>query len=749
MQKKAKNVVIVESPAKAKTIEKYLGADYTVVASKGHIRDLPQKKFGVDIEKGFNPDFELMPGKEKVVSELKKVTKGKKVYLAPDMDREGEAIAWHLSHLLNLDENEKNRIIFSEITKNTILEAINSPKKIDDNKVGAQLARRILDRIVGYKISPILWRILKNYNTSAGRVQSAALKILVDREREIFRFKPKEFYKIFLKYMEQEIPLVKINGKKFKKESITEKKKNEILKDLENTTYSIENVIEKETKKNPPQPFITSTLQQSAISKYGWSSKKTMQIAQKLYEGVETKDGPTAFITYMRTDSTRISEEAQKKATNYLNENFGKEYIGNFKIKKTKKKIQDAHEAIRPTDVYMDPQKAKSLISGDLLKLYTLIWNRFMASQSSPSKYLEKTYTITDNSKKYIFEATGKKRIFDGFEKFWSASFGEKKYELPEKGILKPITLNAEKDETKPPSRYTEASLVKEMESKGIGRPSTYATIITTLLNRKYVIKQKNNLLPTLVGFVVSDLLEKNFPEIVDISFTAKMEEELDKVESGEVFWKDVLKDFYSEFEKFLIETEKKMKEKALDFYYKSNIKCEKCKADMELQFGRYGLYLKCPKCDENKGLPKDVLGVTIDKMVYIPENTIIASIEKGKEEKTGEKCPKCGGDLIIKSGRFGKFIACSNYPECKYTAPLPARGKCPKCGNTVGKLKSKKGKIYYKCNDCGEMFWDEPSNYRCPSCNGPLFYKKKNKEEMLYCPEEKTFYKESELDEI
>ncbi|KAF2955766.1 type I DNA topoisomerase [Marinitoga sp. 38H-ov] len=747
MPKSPKNVVIVESPAKAKTIEKYLGSDYKVVASKGHIRDLPQKKFGVDIENGFEPEFELMPGKEKVVSELKKIAKGKKVFLAPDMDREGEAIAWHLNYLLGLDENDANRIIFSEITKNTIQEAIKNPKKIDNNKVGAQLARRILDRIVGYKISPILWRILKDYNTSAGRVQSAALKLLIDRERSIFQFKPKEFYKIYLKYLDQNIPLIKINNKKFKNESINEKKKNEIIKDLENTSFTVESVNEKKAKRNPPQPFITSTLQQSAISKFGWTSKKTMQIAQKLYEGVETSEGPIAFITYMRTDSTRVSEEAKNKAYEYLNNNFGKEYTGNFKTKKSSKKIQDAHEAIRPTDVFIDPQKAKKLLSGDNLKLYTLIWNRFIASQSSSSIYLEKTYSISDSSKKYTFEAVGRKRIFDGFEKFWQSSTTEKEYEIPESGILEPIKILSEKDKTKPPARYTEASLVKEMEAKGIGRPSTYSTIITTLLNRKYVIKEKNNLIPTLVGFIVSDLLEKNFPEIVDIQFTANMEEKLDKVESGEIEWKKVLNEFYNDFEKFLSNTEQKMKEKALDFYYKSNIKCSKCNAEMELQFGRFGLFLKCPNCDDNKSLPKDALGITLDNIVYIDKD-IISSSEKGNEEKTGEKCPNCGGDLIIKRGRFGKFIACSNYPECKYTAPLPARGKCPNCGGIVHKLKSKKGKIYYKCSECEEMFWDEPSNYRCPSCNGALYYKYKNKEEMLYCPEEKIYYKESELNE-
>nr|WP_240739356.1 DNA topoisomerase [Marinitoga lauensis] len=395
---------------------------------------------------------------------------------------------------------------------------------------------------------------------------------------------------------------------------------------------------------------------------------------------------------------------SSKKAHEYLNSNFGKDYTGTFKVKKSKKKIQDAHEAIRPTDVFIDPKNAKKLISGDLLKLYTLIWNRFVASQSSAAIYTEKTYSITDSSKKYTFEAVGRKRKFEGFEKFWSSSTSEKEYELPEKGELKDIELKTEKDETKPPARYTEASLVKEMEAKGIGRPSTYATIITTLLNRKYVIKEKSNLIPTLVGFIVSDLLEKNFPEIVDIKFTAKMEESLDKVESGEMNWKDLLNEFYNDFQKFLTNTEQKMKEKALDFYYKSNIKCKKCNVEMELQFGRYGLFLKCPECGDNKSIPKSALGVTIDNIVHLNEEDIV--VEKGKEEKTGEKCPKCGGDLIIKNGRFGKFIACSNYPECKYTAPLPARGKCPKCGSTVHKLKSKKGKIYFKCSECGEMFW-------------------------------------------
>lgn len=738
--KNSKYVVIVESPAKAKTIERYLGKDYEVIASKGHVRDLPPKKFGIDLKNNFEPEFEIMTGKDKVISSIKKTVKGKKVYLAADMDREGEAIAWHLSEILKLKKDEENRIIFTEITKNAINKAIKEPLKIDFKKVDAQLARRMLDRIVGYKISPLLWKVFKSGNTSAGRVQSATLKILIDKERKIFKFKPKTYFKLSIQHNELKIPLVKENGKKLNAEKIDLEKKNEILEYLKDKEYFVKSVKNREAKRNPPMPFITSTLQQSAINMLGWSSKKAMKVAQGLYEGIETKEGHVAFITYMRTDSTRISDVAMKAATEHITKNYGKEFAGIYKSKKTKSKVQDAHEAIRPTNIEMTPQAAKAYLSGDNLRLYTLIWNRFMASQSTTSKYDETTYNIFDSSERFEFQVSAKKRKFKGFEIFWKSSETEKKINLNKSGKVDPAKLNAEEAQTKPPARFSEASLVKELESNGIGRPSTYATIISTLITRNYIKRlEKNILIPTLTGFVVNDFLEKTFPNIIDSKFTASMESELDMVEHGEETSKQLLGEFYKDFEPTLKEINKKIKNAELNLNYKSDIKCEECNKEMNLMFGRYGMYLKCPKCEKSKKLPPYILGVTIKDKVYINEE--IPALASPEAQKTGEKCPKCGADLVLKTGRFGQFIACSNYPECKFTKSVPARGKCPECGGEVAKLKSKKGKLYYKCTECSSMFWNEPSNFKCKSCGKPLFYVYKNKKEMLFCPEEKQYF--------
>lgn len=742
-----KYVVIVESPSKAKTIEKYLGKEYKVIASKGHVRDLPEKEFGVDIENNFEPEFQIIPNKEKVIKDIQKETKDKKVLLASDMDREGEAIAWHIAQLLDLDPKEKNRIVFSEITKNAILNSVENPRSLDLNKVDAQIARRILDRIVGYKISPLVWEALKNYNTSAGRVQSAALKLIIDRERKIFTFKPKKYFKIFLDHKGLIIPLTKENGKTLKPESVNEKKKNEIFEYLKDKKLKVTAIEENETFKSPPYPFITSTMQQSAVSTFGWSSSKVMKIAQDLYEGIETPEGRTAFITYMRTDSTRISEVAKRSASEYLEKKFGKQYVGNYVNKGKKSNVQDAHEAIRPTDVAIDPEKAKKLISGDHLKLYTLIWNRFMASQSAPAKYQEKKYIIEDETLKYSFEITSKKCLFDGFEKFWKSSNGENYFELDTNEEITFEELKCEEKETNPPNRYTEATLIKELEAKKIGRPSTYATIILTLLDRKYVVKiDKNSLRPTTTGFVVTDFLEKFFPDIVDVKFTARMEKDLDQIEEGKNNSKKVLEDFYIEFEKFLERATKEIKNGELELNYESDVPCKKCEKMMKLNFGRFGLYLSCEECKETLKIPLESFGVTINNKLYIKEFLETSLKVNGENNKIGEKCPMCDGDLILKNGRYGEFIACSNYPKCTFTKNVTARGNCPNCGGVIEKLRSKKGRIYYKCTSCGEMYWDEPSEYKCPQCESTLFYKVNKGKEKLYCEKDKKYFELEKL---
>lgn len=746
-KKEQKYLVIVESPAKAKTIERYLGKNYEVVASKGHVRDLPKKKFGVSIEKGFSPEFEIMEGKQNVIDEIKKLSKGKNIFLASDMDREGEAIAWHLSQILDLPKDEPNRIIFSEITETAIKNAINTPQKIDTVKVDAQLARRVLDRVVGYKLSPLIWKIIRSNNSSAGRVQSAALKIISEKEREIFQFIPKDFFKILLLYNDYKIIITKENNKKLKMESINEAKRDEIFVYLKNKQFFVKEVKNKQLKRNPPEPFITSTLQQTAISMLGWTSKRTMQVAQQLYEGVDTENGHIAFITYMRTDSTRISDIAAKAAKDYILSNYGQEYCGNYKMKNPKNKTQDAHEAIRPTDIQMNLSQAKTLIKGDLLKLYNLVWSRFMASQSTSSSYTEKVYCITDETEKYTFEISSKKLNFDGYEIFYKSGETEKEVIIPQSGNISPVSLKSEAEQTKPPSRYTEASMVKEMETLGIGRPSTYATVLSTLYERKYVVKgEKSVLIPTISGFLVNDFLNKNFPNIVDASFTANMENELDRIETGELGYCDLMENFYSSFKINLSETEHNIVKEQSELSYQSNVKCKNCEENMVLAFGRYGIYLKCLKCKETKKVSFDCLAVTMGNKVFF--NSDFSDASAVQEEKNFGKCPKCGSDLVLKKGRYGDFIACSNYPTCKFTKNIPVRGHCPKCGSEVIKLRSKKGKIFYACTNeqCKELFWYEPSDYICPECGSKLFYSYKNKSEKLFCLKDKTYYDEKEM---
>ncbi|AGB19069.1 type I DNA topoisomerase [Thermoanaerobacterium thermosaccharolyticum] len=667
-----KSLVIVESPSKAKTIHKYLGKNYKVEASMGHIRDLPKSQLGIDIEKNFEPKYITIRGKGPIIEKLKKEAKNaSKIYLATDPDREGEAISWHLANLLNIDVNDKCRIEFHEITKNAIQNAIKNPRKINMNLVDAQQARRILDRLVGYNISPLLWKKIKR-GLSAGRVQSVATRLICDREKEIEEFKPEEYWSLsaFL-YKEKKTQYfeAKFYGTKDGKIDLkNENDVNNIIKDLADD-YIVDNVKTGTKKRNPSPPFITSTMQQEASKKLGFTAKKTMMIAQQLYEGVEIKgEGSLGLITYMRTDSTRVSEEAKKAAYEYILQKYGKEYANpNATYTKKGGNIQDAHEAIRPTYINLDPDQIKDSLKPDQYKLYKLIWSRFLASQMSQALY--DTITMDIINKNYIFKASGSKLKFAGFmtvytEEADTENIEEKTLPLLENGDhLKLKELKPEQHFTQPPARYTEATLIKELEEKGIGRPSTYAPIISTLLERGYVIKEKKNLKPTELGFIVTDVMKEFFPDIVDVKFTAEMEEQLDKIEEGIEKWCDVIDGFYNNFNDSLKVAEEQMK-------------------DIEI-----------------------------------------------KDEVTDIKCEFCGRNMVIKYGRYGKFLACPGFPECKNTKPLYEETGiiCPKCGGKIIVKRSKRGKTYYACENssqCGTMFWDKPINETCPKCGNLLMEK-------------------------
>jgi len=602
LQGKKKKLVIVESPAKASTIKRILGDSYEVVASMGHIVDLPKSRFGVKMD-DFSPEFVIIPKKEKIVEKLRNLSKGKEVLLASDMDREGEAIAWHIARLLGILGNEK-RIVFSEITPRAIREAVKKPRRIDMNKVKAQFARRILDRIVGYSISPILWRSMRSI-LSAGRVQSATLKLVCDREKERFLFKPEKYLKAFVYVDDIKFEFFELDGKKMKK--VPE----EVVEDLRGLKkLYVKSIKKKIVRKKPPEPFKTSTLQQEAYSKLGFSVGKTMMIAQQLYEGIETNEGHIAFITYMRTDSTRISDIAKEEALRFIEERFGEDFKGDYKAVK-KGKIQDAHEAIRPTNVYMTPEKAKNLMNNDQYKLYKLIWERFIASQMKGSTYEETEIVLKDESGRFGFLGVLRKRIFDGFElvlemvKESSTNFHRGEGELIE---IEEVEIK--EMETKPKPRFSEATLVKEMEKRGIGRPSTYATTIRTLFRRKYVKKERRKIVPTLLGSIVNDFMEKYFGEIVDLDFTARMEERLDEIEKGEQEYQDLLKKFYVGF-KNLLEGVNGIK---IDM--QSDRKCE-CGSPMTMKYGKYGFYLKCEACGRTKGVKSDTPAIVLDNKIF------------------------------------------------------------------------------------------------------------------------------------
>lgn len=665
-------LVILESPGKAKTVKKYLGPDYEVVACMGHIRDLPKSKMGVDIENNFEPKYIEMRDKKDIIKQLRsKASDADYIYLAGDPDREGEAISWHLCYILGLDVNENNRVTFNEITKKGVKEGIANPRKIDMDLVDAQQARRVLDRIVGYKLSPFLWRKVKR-GLSAGRCQSAALKIVVDREKEIRAFVPEEFWAIDAVFTKgrSNIEAHLANGKDDKKIKISnEKEASDILNDLNNAEYVVTNVKKGTRKKQPAPPFITSTLQQEASRKLNFNAQKTMRVAQNLYEGVEIKgQGATGLITYMRTDSLRISEEARAAGNDYIKSTYGEKYLPEKpRYYKVKKGAQDAHEAIRPTNPALTPLSIKDSLTNDQFKLYKLIWERFIASLMAECQ--QNTVNVDIDANGYTFKASGYTVKFDGFTCLYIEGKDETEEsakalpELAKGDVLKLKKITPNQHFTQPPARYTEASLIKMLEESGIGRPSTFATTVTTIITREYVERDKKTLVPTKLGEVVTDLLSELFPEIVDQKFTAKVEAELDDVESGDVQWKKMLAKFYKGFDKTLKSAEEKMD----------------------------GERVKVP------------------------------------EEVSDVICEKCGRNMVIRSGRFGKFLACPGYPECKNTKPIVTEtpGFCPKCGSKIIERKSGKGYKYFACEkgkECGFMTWDVPTADTCPKCGKTLF---------------------------
>lgn len=694
----SKTLVVVESPAKAKTIEKYLGKNYTVKASMGHLRDLPKSQFGVDLENDFTPKYINIRGKGDIIKSLKSAAKNAdKVYLASDPDREGEAIAWHLAHILNVDEYESCRIVFNEITKPAIQEAVKKPRPINLDRVDAQQARRMLDRIVGYKLSPLLWRKVRK-GLSAGRVQSVTVKLICDREKEVQSFVSEEYWSVGLKLREKpksamfDAELITIDGNKL---SIgTEEEAEKIKEDLEKQSFIVSDVKKRQRQRKAAPPFITSSLQQDASRKLGFTSRKTMMLSQQLYEGLELgKKGPVGLITYMRTDSTRVSEIAQQEARDYVTEKFDNRYLPEKPPVYSTKKSQDAHEAIRPTSVLLTPDSIATSLSKDQLKLYTLIWERFVASQMSAAIY--DTLTIAIQAGKYGVKATGSQLNFAGFTAIYiegkDKKENEKDVSLPELTTLQVVNLQKvlpKQHFTEPPPRYNEASLVKILEEKGIGRPSTYSPIIETILGRGYVVRVEKNFEPTELGFVVVDMLKEYFEDIVDAEFSASLENKLDEIAEGKIEKNELLKEFYEPFAKTLEHAEEEIGHVELPVEI-SDVPCEHCGKMMVVKQGRYGKFLACPgfpDCRNTKALLKD----------------------------TGALCVKCGGNIVERRTKRGKsFYGCKNYPECDFvTWDMPMKETCQICGAAMLKHNYKNGRFVLYCsNEACETRKDNPIN--------------------------------------
>lgn len=689
-----KNLVIVESPAKAKTIGKILGRNYKVMASVGHVRDLPKSSLGIDIDNKFTPKYITIRGKGPVIKELKRnAKKSKKIFLATDPDREGEAISWHLAYALKIDEKDKVRVEFNEITKEAIKNAIKNPRRIDLNLVDAQQARRILDRLVGYKISPLLWRKIRK-GLSAGRVQSVALKLICDRDDQINAFIPQEYWSIKAD-LEKDKEMFEANfygekiGTKDEKIELNSKEDvDNILEKIDKDNYEVTDLKKGKKRRNPYPPYTTSTLQQDASKKLRFTTKKTMMVAQQLYEGIDIKgEGTAGLITYMRTDSTRISKEAIGVAGNLIKEKYGDKYSNGGKSysKKVKKDSQDAHEAIRPTNVLKEPIKIKDSLTKDQYSLYKLIWERFIASQMTQAVY--NTLSVTINNNNILFKANGSILDFEGFLKLYITEEDEKDKEIPKLSVGDKLLFKEifpKQHFTQPPARYTEASLIKMLEELGVGRPSTFSPTIGTILARNYVNLENRSFNPTELGILVNDLLVEYFKEIINEEFTAGLEERLDEVAEGRLTWVEVVEEFYKDFEVFLKKAEEEIEE-------------------IEI-----------------------------------------------KDEVTDIPCEKCGKMMVIKHGRYGKFLACPGYPDCKNTKAILKKinVKCPKCGGEVVKRKSKKGRIFYGCNnfpDCDFVSWNEPVEKKCPKCNSFMVIKRTKKEKKIQCTNKECKYVEIE----
>ncbi len=797
----SKNLVIVESPAKAKTIGKYLGKQFVVKASLGHVKDLPKKDLAVDVNRGFEPKYEVIEGKKKLIQELKSAAKNADaVYLAADPDREGEAICYHLQEELQDKKNGLRvfRVMFNEITKSAIEKAFEKPLTVNVNLVEAQQARRILDRLVGYKISPLLWDKVRR-GLSAGRVQTVALRLIVEREREIRAFVKREYWTIDAHLNAKKPPVLTARFLKRNDESVevaNEQAAQSLIEQIQDSTFTVQSVSNREKKRNPVPPFITSTLQQEAARKLRFSVKRTMMIAQRLYEGIELGDeGSVGLITYMRTDSTRVSNEALAEVRGMIGTRYGQEYLpASPNVYKSKKEAQDAHEAVRPTSVLRSPDELAKLLAEDELKLYRLIWMRFIASQMLPALFDQTTIDVNapgKDSAKYLFRATGSVQKFDGFLKVYEEGKDQKdeedeelKHKLPavtQGETLRLKSLEPEQHFTEPPPRYTEATLVKELEADGVGRPSTYASILSTIQEREYVKKDGGKFVPTELGMVVTDLLLESFNDLFDVTYTARMEEELDDIEDGKIDWRQAMAEFYGRFEKDLEHAERTMTDiKRME--RPTDLVCEKCGKPMVIKWGKHGSFIACtgyPECTNTRELTVDLPDVDKaalgeqDAPEYCENCGRTMVLKKGRfgqfyacsgypdckttkriggEQKQADvpledKCPQCGNNLLMKQGRFGEFIACSNYPKCKYVKQKTIGVPCPNCSQgEIVERRSKRGKTFYGCNrypDCDFVAWGKPLAEKCPECGSSYLIEKYLKAgPVAQCPNSECKYK-------
>ena len=793
-----KSLVIVESPAKARTINRYLGRDYSVKASMGHVRDLPKKKLGVDLKNRFQPTYELIPGKEKVIKTLRSAARGvDSIYIATDPDREGEAIGWHLSEALSDNNRKFFRVLFNEITQKAVRQAFDRPGEIDSRLVDAQQARRILDRLVGYKISPLLWQKVRR-GTSAGRVQTAALRLVVEREREIEAFESREYWTLTANLSASQPPPFEARLQKFKRKKIevgNGEQAQEIVQALDGASFTVETVTTKEKKRNPVPPFITSKLQQEASRKLRFPVKKTMRVAQSLYEGIKLgQEGSIGLITYMRTDSLRVSSDALGEVRSYIAQNYGERYLpAKARYFRSRKDAQDAHEAIRPTSSARRPEEIRQFLGDDEFKLYKLIWQRFVASQMRAALLDQTVVEIAAGP--YLFRTSGSVLKFDGFLKVYEEGRDDKTEEEPA-ASLPPLTrgevlqlnkLLPEQHFTQPPPRFTEATLVKALEEKGIGRPSTYAAILTTIQDREYTVRKEGRFRPTDLGLVVNDLLVASFADLFDIQYTARMEKELDEIEQGKIPWIQALQDFYGKFSTDLNQARDRMKVKEEE----TGESCDKCGKALVIRWGRHGRFVacsgfpackntrelvtkaegadhpaepdeeapqeSCPNCDKPMALRKGRFGPFLACTGYPECKTTRKLGTTGSDQAPPartlleEKCPRCSSPLAVRQGRYGEFTACSDYPNCRYVRNKTLEVACPHpdCGGEIVERKSRRGKTFYGCDrypKCRFVLWNKPIKKACPQCDAGFVLEKTTKKQGMlhYCHDESCDFRES-----